>query len=145
MELLNLNQPFILPEILKTLLRKNIKSELDEDGDILIDKDDRYSIVRDDDEKIKFFGVITVDNKHDNENLEKYVSRMNFVGENIRFSLMDRPDGGHNVFYSTSFPKVGFVDDDFFAGLINSYLDEVNRFVSLMEVMDDIIQPKKEK
>ncbi|MCW4782496.1 hypothetical protein [Enterobacter chuandaensis] len=145
MELLNLNQPLVLPEILKALARKNIKSEIDDDGDILIDKDDRYSIIRDDDGKIKFFGVIIIEKKYDNENLEKYVSRMNFVGENLRFTVMDKPDGGHNVFYSTSFPKTGCVDDDFFVGLINSYLEEVNRFVSLMDVMDDIIQPKKEK
>lgn len=124
------------------------KSRVDVDNDIILSDDGDISLIRFHDEKLKFFGVIKMSDKHEDkygrEYLRKYVDRMNYVSGNIKFSIIDRDDGGRDVFYSTSIPKIGSVGDDFLVALIKSYTAEVDRFNSLIDVLKSSLDPEKE-
>jgi len=143
MKLLNLKEVTI-SELSLALSNHQVKNEIDDDGDIILYRDGNHAILKIDEDKIKFFGISEFQPKHNIENLTAFIEKINYIGEELRFTIMDADkDKGVKLFFSSAFIKNGFIDEVFLSSTINLCFDELERLIALFPSMVDIMNEKK--
>ena len=143
MNLLNLKEVTV-SELSLALTNNQIENKVDDDGDILLPRKDAISILRIDEDKIKFFGIIEFEPKENIEHLSKFMDKMNYIGESLRFTVMNvNEKNGVKVYYSTALIKHGFIDEEFFSSTINICLHELKRLMILYPSMAEMTYESK--
>lgn len=144
MNLLNLKEVTI-SELSLSLSNHQIKNDIDNDGDLIVSRNGNYSVLKIDDDRIKFFGIIELDPKHDTEHLTEFMNKINYIGEELRFTVMNADKSkGVRIFYSTAFIKSGLIDEVYFCSTIDICHDEIERLITLFPDMEEIITGKEE-
>ncbi|WP_054633297.1 hypothetical protein [Pantoea stewartii] len=139
MSFLNLEKATI-DELSAVLNEHGVNSEVDDDGDLIVSKDESYSVLKIDDDRIKFFGIVYIEDKYDQDNLKYFIERMNFVGEELRFTIMEKTDKKRNkIFYSTAFIRKGVVDNVYFCSTIDVCFDELVRLKTFIPKIDEAL------
>lgn len=144
MILLNLKESTI-SEFSMALSNHQITNTIDDDGDLAVSKNGNYSVLKIDDDKIKFFGILEFDPKYNIDHLTLFINKINYIGDELRFTVMSADEtDGVKIFYSTAFIRSGFIDETYLCSTIETCYEEMQRLITLFPSMEELLAGKED-